>query len=598
MSLVYEEKLWNKIELLHNRYQKEYTHMTHFLEMMSKFQSVCFDFSKNLKTVLNKKLSLADSEESTLFKSMESFSKNLLTHSQVFNETNESLKTNLIDPITKATNDSFQKEKEMYNLYCKTHSIYTNSKSSLEKIHKEFETRAKECEGLVYNAKKSKMYSLANQEQILKMEAKATESIANTALCEDKYINILAETNKARENEISSQNKMHNFYQNFDKDFYSKIKMMTGFFITSLKKMYTCISIEIDSLADKYNRINIEKDINDFIEKNATDAKPDKPICFIPYKPAAESINNTKVTSKRKDSIDQDVSLEVIKTFQKIFKHIRTDLNMDEERKKNRLRLLSNQLFQIENNNKITKKEKDELFGYLKEENWRTYFFKFLSKLKTKGFKQNILKDIIDVFLYILELSEKEKDFDSAQNCIILSQSLYIEETPKKKKYLIDCIRTNKWINSIEFWEQLIEFMILREITKNEEINKNKDEKEKKSNNKNIVFSQVFSYTNNMVEFSIKKEDIISLVENFCKKYEIEKEMTDSIIENVNNLEKNKIIEEDKKDKIEEEKKLNDKDKINEENKNADSNKEASNQPKKIVVIKDYFGSDNEIKEK
>ena len=594
MNIQYDEHLWGKVDFLHERYHKEHNYMNHFLEMITKFQLACSDFSKNIKNVLNKNLVLADSKESTLYKSMDSFRKCLLTHSQVFNETNESFKSTIIDPITKSINETFLKEKELYNHYTKNLSIYNNSKNSLQKVHHEFENRAKECENLVYNAKKSKMYSLASQEQILKLESKATESIANTALSEDKYINILGETNKARENEINSQKKIQNMYQNIDNDFYSKIKLMFGIFITSLKKMYTGIAIEIDSLADKFNRISIEKDIKDFIEKNKTDAKPDKPICFIPYKPAADSINYSKISSKRKDSVDLDVSLEVIKTFQKIFKHIRTDLNMDDERKKNRLRLLSNQLFKIENNNNFTKKEKDELFGYLKEQKWRNYFIKFLSKLKTKGFKNNdvVLKDLIEVFSHILELSEKEKDYDSAQNCIILSQTIYNENKSKKKDYLIDYIRNNKWINSIEFWEGIIDYMIQKEITKNDEINKNKDEKEKKSNNKNIVFSQVFSYTNNMAEFNIKIEDIISLIEKFSKKYEIEQEMVNSIIDNVNNIQKNKKKEDEKKDKIEEKKS---EEKNKEDNKKEDN--QNSNKPQKIEIIKDYFSADNEVKE-
>ena len=594
MNIQYDEHLWGKVDFLHERYHKEHNYMNHFLEMITKFQLACSDFSKNIKNVLNKNLVLADSKESTLYKSMDSFRKCLLTHSQVFNETNESFKSTIIDPITKSINETFLKEKELYNHYTKNLSIYNNSKNSLQKVHHEFENRAKECENLVYNAKKSKMYSLASQEQILKLESKATESIANTALSEDKYINILGETNKARENEINSQKKIQNMYQNIDNDFYSKIKLMFGIFITSLKKMYTGIAIEIDSLADKFNRISIEKDIKDFIEKNKTDAKPDKPICFIPYKPAADSINYSKISSKRKDSVDLDVSLEVIKTFQKIFKHIRTDLNMDDERKKNRLRLLSNQLFKIENNNNFTKKEKDELFGYLKEQKWRNYFIKFLSKLKTKGFKNNdvVLKDLIEVFSHILELSEKEKDYDSAQNCIILSQTIYNENKSKKKDYLIDYIRNNKWINSIEFWEGIIDYMIQKEITKNDEINKNKDEKEKKSNNTNIVFSQVFSYTNNMAEFNIKIEDIISLIEKFSKKYEIEQEMVNSIIDNVNNIQKNKKKEDEKKDKIEEKKS---EEKNKEDNKKEDN--QNSNKPQKIEIIKDYFSADNEVKE-
>ena len=196
------------------------------------------------------------------------------------------------------------------------------------------------------------------------------------------------------------------------------------------------------------------------------------------------------------------------------------------------------------------------------------------------------------VFSHILELSEKEKDYDSAQNCIILSQTIYNENKSKKKDYLIDYIRNNKWINSIEFWEDIIDYMIQKEITKNDEINKNKDEKEKKSNNKNIVFSQVFSYTNNMAEFNIKIEDIIALIEKFSKKYEIEQEMVNSIIDNVNNIQKNKKKEDEKKEKIEEKKS---EEKNKEDNKKEDN--QDSNNPQKIVIIKDYFSADNEVKE-
>ncbi len=579
MNALYEQNLWGKIDLLHERYHREHNHMTHFLEIISKFQYACSEFSKIIKNILNKKYSLADTESSTLYKSMDNFIKCLSTHSEVFNNASESIKTTLIEPITKNISDSFQKEKELYNSYSKIRSIYNNSKTSLEKTHKEFETRAKECESLVYNAKKAKRYSSASKEEIIKLEGKATESIANTALFEDKYVNVLDETNKARENEINSQKKMHDFYQKIDNDFYAKIKSMTSFFITSLKTMYTSISIDIDSLADKFNRINIDKDINDFIESNKTDAKPDVHIDFIPYKPSPELLNNSIIDSKNKNTKDLDVSLEVVITFQKIFKDIRTDLNMDEEKKKNKLRLLSNQLFNLEKTNNFTKKEKDELFKYLKDQQCRSHFFKFLSKLKTKGFKNNdnLFKDLAEIFLYILELSENVKDYDSAQNCIIISQTIYNENKQKKKKYLIDDIRENKWLNNIEFWEGLTDCMIEREIIKNNEINKNKDEKEKKSNIKNIAFSQIFSYTNNMVEFNLKKEDIISLVEKFCQKYEIQKEMVDSIKDNINNI----LINKEKKKKIEEEKK---------ENEKKEDNK--INQPK-IEIVKDYFSSDS-----
>ena len=590
MSAQYEENLWNKVDLLHQRSQKEHTYLTHFLEIMSKFQTACDNFGKTIRAIVNKNYILFDEGDSTLKTSIENFIKCLSTYSQIFNETSETIKTTILEPISKSISESFQKEKEVYNTYCKTRSIYNSSKSNLEKVHKEFESRGKDCENLVYNAKKSKMYSLVNHDQLLKLEKTATESLTNTVLCEDKYINILSETNKARENEINSQKKIHNYYQTNDTDYYSKIKTILGLFITCFKKMNSSLTIDIDSLRDKFNRINMEKDISDFIEKNKTEAKPDEVIVFIPYKPAPELTSNSIISTNRSnDSKELEVCFEVVVTFKKLFKDIRTDLNMEEERKKSRLRILSSKLFKInpneKSNNSFVKEDKDELLSFLKEQNFRSYFLMFLLKLKNKKYNDddNLFKELTEIFNSILEICEEAKDYESAQNCIITSQSLYNENKSKKKKYLIDYIRDNKWFNNIEFWEGLIDCMIEKEKTKNEKFSTNKDEKEKKNNLKNIAFSNVFSYTNNMLDFNLKKDDIISLVEKLSKKYEIEKEMVDSIIDNINNIINSKAQEEEKKHKIEEAKK--------------EEDKKNGGQTNKIEIIKDYFSAENEVNE-
>lgn len=99
--------------------------------------------------------------------------------------------------------------------------------------------------------------------------------------------------------------------------------------------MNSSLTIDIDSLRDKFNRINMEKDISDFIEKNKTEAKPDEVIVFIPYKPAPELTSNSIISTNRSnDSKELEVCFEVVVTFKKLFKDIRTDLNMEEERKK------------------------------------------------------------------------------------------------------------------------------------------------------------------------------------------------------------------------------------------------------------------------
>ena len=561
------------------------------MDIMTKYHQACSDFSKTIKNILSKNLSLSDDISSTWNNSMKSFTKCLSSHSQLFLQTSENIKTTIIEPITKNLSEHSLKEKESYNNYIKSRSMYNNSKNSLDKIHKEFDQRAKDCENLVYNAKKAKMHSTVPPEQITKMEAKATESLANAAICEDKYMNILEEANKARENETLLQKKIHEFYETPDDFYYNKIKGVIGFFITNLKQMQTSFNIDISDLTDKFNRLNLDTDTKEFIELNRTEEKPDSKIEFIPYRPAQEISNKSSVNKKSQESKDFDINCEVINTFKKVFKNIRTDLDMNEEKKKNNLRILIDNFLKTEKNilHVFSKQELEELLNQLNDPSMKSYFLLYLSKVKSKGLieSEKLFHELKEIFFYLLKTSEESTDFESAQNCIILCQRLYMVNKLKKKVYLIDYIRDYNWLNSIEFWEGIIEYMIQKEILKNEEINKNKDEKEQQSNAKNIVFSQVFSYSNNMIDFNINKDDIISMVEKFCREFEIEQSMLDSIIENINAMENNKLIKKEK-DKEEEEQNK----KIEEEKKKEEEDIK-KNGPKKVDVIKDYFSSDN-----
>ena len=590
MSTQYEQNFWNKIDFLHDRYHRQYIYMSHFIDIMTKYHQACSDFSKTIKNILSKNLSLSDDIPSTWNNSMKSFIKCFSNHSQLFLQTSENIKTTIIEPISKSLSEHSIKEKDTYNNYVKQRTIYNNLKNSLDKIHKEFAQRAKECENLVYNAKKAKLHSTVPPEQITKMEAKATESLANAAICEDKYMNILTETNKARENETLLQKKIHGFYETADDFYYNKIKGVIGFYITNLKQMQTSFNIDISDLTDKFNRLSLDNDKKEFIENNKCEEKPDINIEFIPYIPAPELSNKSGVNKKGQESKDFDVNCEVIDTFKKVFKNIRTDLNMDEEKKKNNMRNLIDNFLKTEKNilHVFTKQELEELLMQLNDPNMKSYFLLYLSKVKSKGLieSEKLFHELKEIFFYLLKTSEESTDYESAQNCIILCQRLYMENKIKKKVYLIDYIRDYNWLNSIEFWEGIIEYMIQKEIMKNEEINKNKDEKEQQSNAKNIVFSQVFSYSNNMIDFNINKEDIISMVEKFCREFEIDKPMVDSIIENINMMTNNKILKKEK-EKEEEEKY-----KKYEEEKKKKEEEDKKNGPTKVDVIKDYFSSD------
>ena len=542
MTDLYVQNLWNKVEYLHERYQKQHSHIMNFFEMIAKFRQACLTFSDSIQDILDNNYILAESKNSTMYEAMERFQRLLFKYKDSFKEVVGSIKINS-KPIIDSLQDTVQKEKDLYNSYAKHHASYLSSKASLQKIYKEFYQKSKDCENKVYEAKKAKMYPKDLPEQINKMEQTASELLANTAIIEDKYIDIMNETNKLRETENLNQKKILTFYYNMDTNFYEKQKLMLGFFISCLQRKENILDISIGDLSIKYKNLNIEKDINDFVAKNKTSDKPDDVIKFQPYKVASEisdeSILNSDVTDKSKDNKILEVSYEVILLFKKFFKSCRTDLDMEKERKKSKLRLLTYKLFFPGDNVYLEDNEKRELYSLFRENNFRTYFLLILSRQRTKGYKKNpkLLKDFIEIFKYILDKAEKENNLDEAINCVILSQTYYCEQIGKNgemtKKYILDDIRDNKWLSSFEFWEGIIDLMIKKEIEKNERINKNKNEIDKKNNNNNIYFSQIFSYTNNMIEFNINKNEILDFVEKVCKKYELEFDLVNAIQMNV-----------------------------------------------------------------
>ena len=224
---------------------------------------------------------------------------------------------------------------------------------------------------------------------------------------------------------------------------------------------------------------------------------------------------------------------------------------MEEEDKKRRLRFLTSRIFKI--NTDFPEEEKKELIEYIKEASFRKYFILMLSKQRIKGrYKRSkkLIDDLSDILNKILEIDEKEKDYEEAKNCIILSQTYFYEIKKEDKKlykyYLFNRIKHNKWLNSIEFWENLLVTMVEIEIKNSEKSIKkyNLSEKHKKNALNNIGFSQLLTYSQNMLEFGINKEDVISFVKKFIDKYEVSQEYSSTILDNINNFKRMTLEEE------------------------------------------------------
>ena len=559
MAEQYVEKLWGKIDFLHEKTLKEHSNLNIFSEIITKYQQALTDFSKSIDNIKRKNSDIVDEKEkdNTIDLAITNFKQALKSHVDEFKECSNHMKKSIINPIIKTIDDKYTEEKELYYQYNKSKNLYNNSKINLEKARKEFEASAKICESNIFNMIQSKYQALNSEEDLVKYEERMKLSITSTKNLEDKYYKLLEDTNKAREIEINKQKELLKFYQIINTDFYLKLNCIISYFIPMVKKMFTSILLSMDALDYRFKNINIQQDMNNFIEKNKTDFKRDDPIPFIPYTPEADLTKNFAGIEK-KELETLDINYQVISTMHQNFRDIRKDLNMIEEEKKYRLRFLCTQIFKIGPGISFNPKEKKELINLLKEPFYKSYFLVTLSKQRTKGRFQRsetLIKDLSDIIHNILDESQKNKDYESAKNCIILSQTFFHEKKNQndiKKIYLFDYIKNYKWLQSLDFWEGIIEHMIQNEIAKNEEVNKknnviNETQEDIKSRLSNIGFSQVLSYSNNMIEFKIEKKDITKIVDSFIKKYGIEESMAEAIYENIKNTSPLEEDEEDEK---------------------------------------------------
>ena len=590
--LKYEEHLWNRFEALHERYRRQYNYLSNLKTIFTKYRAGISDFSKSNLNIVKAKYQLEESNNSQN-DALLSLVSNISKQGEAFDYFEKAIPGYIIQKLDSILDPVYYEEKDKYNNLKKAYSNYIYAQNSVEKAKKTFYNSASAAENQLRVVIKTKEIdvSQANIETLNKLESKKNDLINEAKNYENKYILEIQNANKLRIDFNQKQNDILQFYEKRDENSGEEIKIMLMLFVAELKKDIQIITNNIQDFEENIKKIDIKKDINEFIELNKGTVKPDEEIIFYPYEPI------TKITeTKESEEFKYNVMREMKLNFNGIF----PDFNQEFEDKKSELRKMTVNFFKTN----VKFNEQEKLLEYLKEKKFRDYFLINLSKQRTQGRyarKEEIINNLKEVLNLILEIAEKEKDYESGKNCIILSQTYYIEDKNDKNKkiYLIESIQDNNWLKSINFWNGIIDLMIKKEIEKNYKINKNNDENEQKKISSNAGFSQLLSYSNNMVEFKIDKDIIKHIIDKFAIKYNIEKNLVEAIYANsgitgeidINAYDPNEdLIEDEKKDiKIDE---MKNEENIKEDIKNEKNNEENNSDKNKL----DYVILDNEEK--
>ena len=188
---------------------------------------------------------------------------------------------------------------------------------------------------------------------------------------------------------------------------------------------------------------------------------------------------------------------------------------------------LIKELFNEEN---LDEKKAQKFLDSLKDNTLHRGIYIVLSQLRTNSRFQKS-KPLIELlgkaFEILLEYAEKNKLYDNAKNCIILSQT-YFYNDENKKIYLFELIKSNKWLTNPQFWRGFIDYNLKNEFQRfektfydtnfNVELNINLTDKVKDKLNE-VVFSQLLPFISNMIDFGIDKRIVLKVVDEFKEKY-------------------------------------------------------------------------------
>ena len=533
----FEQSLWNKYEPLHKRYKRKYEYFDNCIDIFSRILSSLKDYQKVINNLISKNYILFPEQDFTQSNAINFLKKILEFEFSQIGLDIELLKKTMIDQFRKQKEESRIQEKEAHAQFLKILSKYNDSKVTMEKQKNKYHNSAKLAEQSLRTSKTMKIRNVNNSPEvqltIQKLEDKAKELLVEAKKNLDKYSISVRDANKNREESIEKQTNILKLYKELETKDGQLVNNIMNDYYKRLREESEAKKTLLDEMEEIIKAIDIKKDKEGIVTKFKSEEKPDDLINLVQYEPPIDF-------EKASNPEEYKINHEIIVAMKTIIPDIMPNFDIEKENRKQEMRELSKKIFAI--NVPFTDDEKKKLMEYLEQKWSQRYFLIYLSRQRTNGRfarSQKLVNDLAEILTLILQTSEKEKDYEAARNCMILSQTYYYEEKDKegniKKKYLLEFILSFKWLRTPEFWRGIIEKMISLETKKYMDCNPNEpnlyDENNEKSKERlsNFCFSQLLPYSNNMREFFMDDRIIVRIIDEFTAKYHVQKEIADSI---------------------------------------------------------------------
>ena len=513
-----DEIFWNKYENI----QK------HFEEIFSYHQSSIKYFKEVLAEIEHHyvKLNAINANAEILFKKDTKYTNIFQLFKKTINFYNDICLKFICNTINKfeAYNSKLKQLTPAYSNFKQFSEMYKSQVKKFNKIKEKFIESVSLAESKTMEKMQKKNEKQFDENNIISKKIKK-DVLDNFK----KYQSSIEEINKKREEFVSKQKnliqldiELELFYIN---SFYD---IINNFLSLNKNKTIEFINHRFQNLQKQVEEKNIEKEIKDYFSSIKSNGQNDEksPYVFEGYKTKLNYDNCSK-------SEEFDASMETFDFLDKNFKEILDTDTFEEEKLKGNLREWIKKFFSFDEKSIEIDKETIEQYYYkaLKEPYTHKSFLKIVTDMRTNThFNRNRqLVDLLGESLkIILEEARKNKDYWTAKNCLILSQTFYYLEDDKKI-FSCECLKKNKWLETYDFWDDFCSYMIDEELKKlimqNSELNlddiKQNKQYSAKLNSKigDVIFSQLIAVINNILMFTDNNLFAVELIESLKEKY-------------------------------------------------------------------------------
>ena len=548
-KLSYKKDLWMYFDDINEKFFFERNKAKTLLYIISQKNDIDYEYSESLKYLFNQYItqfdahqeqinSNIDNEKNTLNKAIKSLINGLKMESELYLNHTKNILANFIKPLEGFIMNQCEISNEFSRLMKSYEKEFMNAYKQVEDKQLNFFQGGKSIENAINKLEKIKYKNKKEnydknieekninnndididdeeKEMIEKMNEILEKNKTTSKQLQLDYQEYIKKANVEREKYIKLSENLYDKVQRLDEEFIKQMKTKIIFLTENELKLIDNIKNNISSTLQLSKEINIENEINLFINSKSTKFSHPKLFEYVDYNPYI-------ILRNRKghiDAIESEISSKIVECLKETFKYDKTKDNLIQEEN---IKFINDTVNDIWDGNKYNDNKLEKLF---KDHIYRMNFLHMLNQYRVEGvfiLQNESFQNFTKTLSSILEKSIIDKDYESIKYCMILSQTFYLQ-TETKKILLQSCMTQNEIWKQKDFWIDIIEYSINEEINTEKEyyvfLSENRESREKRI--ESAVISNLITFLFNMKLFGYSEDKSKLVIDQFIKKYNID----------------------------------------------------------------------------